>query len=161
MKRPSTMEPFSQTSCYTGEDSRSYAPTDAEKERGSLEVYNPGENNYYRTWQLQQRAGKQTTIQGSELPPPPYHPVSTSSDGRDSRYVEHVYESPKFDRRDMTGTSGSGEIAHAQYFELDPDAVVQQQSTLGRNIPLANPRDREITWSPRGDGDIEMPVGAH
>lgn len=149
------MNNFSQVACYNAEDARGYTVSEVEKHRNSLDPYNTSENNYYRTWQLQQRAHKQS-IQGTELPPPPYNPVSASNDVRDSRYVEHVYESPKFDRRDVSA-SESGDLTHAQYFELDPEAE-DETYTLGRNRNHLRQQnlvpDREISWLPRGGMEI-------
>ena len=122
-----------------------------------IKAYDPynaaGENNYYRTWQLQRHGGVK---EGRDLPipPPPYHhQVSThSSNGADPRYVEHIYESPKFERRQFpeepgaTGAGGGiGDFNPSQqYFELDPEAV----SKHGEASTSAN-SNRTAPFSPR------------
>ncbi|ELU12151.1 hypothetical protein CAPTEDRAFT_204696 [Capitella teleta] len=85
------------------------------------------ENDYYRTWQLQRHpAGGR----------PPCSLPQTSAHGHITDHhevVEHIYESPKFDRKEMgliqmneTGNNNSDPLAprgHTQYFELDPEEV--------------------------------------
>ncbi len=87
----------------------------------NVDPYGCNENNYFRTWQLPQRTGR--SAKNTDLPPPPYNASQNSNDPR-YRHVEHVYESPKFDRREIPQSS-SGDLTNgsAQYFELDPDAV--------------------------------------
>ncbi len=91
------------------------------------EAYLPNENDYYRTWQLQRHG----PVQGSQhessssYPLAPSSPHSIVGDNNGSKYmfnqVEHIYESPKFERRDM------------QYYELDPSAVQSDNYQDNRN----------------------------
>lgn len=105
-----------------------------------MDPYGINENNYYRTWQLRNKP------KNAELPPPPYHPVSTSGDGQDTRYVEHVYESPHFERREIAHNPSAVELSPTgqQYFVLDCEAEVP--SHLSQRPCLADPRDTEIGW---------------
>ena len=162
-KRP-VPDPMSPAGYHDG--SRPYGSATLSKSRDPMDPYGINENNYYRTWQLQRNKPK-----NADLPPPPYHPVSTGSDGQDYRYVEHVYESPHFDRRDM-GVGGprgdmtpghnigprgdmipqcSAELSPTgqQYFVLDPDAEVAQchgAAQRSRTNPT-DPRElHEIGW---------------
>ena len=127
--------------------------------------YETNENNYYRTWQLQQRAHHQQQQQQQlqhqqqraskqgELPPPPYHPISTSS-SEQCRYVDHVYESPKFDRRDFPGScSSEGGYGSQQYYELDPDVVDSQiqQQPIPHHRQAKNSLTGDICWMRRDD----------
>ena len=86
------------------------------------------ENDYYRTWQLQQRShgGTMLTTPGecmehSHGPPQTYRALSTDSSfsAQNSRYSEHLYESPKFDHQEMQMQDVDG--GHVKYFELDPE----------------------------------------
>jgi hypothetical protein len=98
------------------------------------EAYMPNENDYYRTWQLQRHAPAQNTP-SSHYPYPPHSPRPSGDNGHDgegSKYtfnqhdqVEHIYESPKFARRDV------------QYYELDPSAV-QSDTESSRTNTLAS-----------------------
>ena len=55
------------------------------------------------------------------MPPPPYQPNSNCTCEEDERYIEHVYESPKFDRHTMPSVDDAN--SRASYFELDPEVV--------------------------------------
>ena len=96
------------------------------------------ENDYYRTWQLQRHppggrpaCGVPHTSAHGHFGAMDRHPV-----------VEHIYESPKFERKEMALTcvppgdcgnnnmDGSTVRAHTQYFELDPEEV-QMHSQVG------------------------------
>ena len=88
----------------------------------------PTQNDYYRTWQL--RHGSQPRAGYGPLPPVPSNQTMSRTHsmpvGREPRLanrddyafepVEHIYESPKFERREL------------QYYELDPSSV-QEDST--------------------------------
>ena len=111
-------------------------PYGTNKADASTEYFVPNsENDYYKTWQLQQRARG-----GSGIPPPPppaaqndcpdhalgpppqtYRALSTDSSfsAQNSRYSEHLYESPTFDHHDVLYPDADG--GHAKYFELDPE----------------------------------------
>lgn len=67
----------------------------------------PREHNYFRTWELQRHPAR--GVLPAELP------VDNQDYSR--HYVDHIYESPTFSRRDL-GLHEDG----TQYFELDPDA---------------------------------------
>ena len=133
---------------YNQEAPRDYNSATIQKSRDQMDPYGTNENNYFRTWQLPQRSGR--SIKNSELPPPPYVPASTLSGGSDSsryRHVEHVYESPKFDRREMA-QSGSGDLTtgSAQYFELDPEAANMGQRSLPRSGHAQPDIDNDLSW---------------
>ena len=99
------------------------------------------ENDYYKTWQLQQRSRGGSVAPPSDYPehvlgpPQTYRALSTDSSfsAQNSRYSEHLYESPKFDHRDDSfpeadvggGGCGGGGGGHAKYFELDPESDVR------------------------------------
>ena len=98
----------------------------------TLDQYPSQENDYYRTWQMQRHAlsGPGGVIMpGSHgfHPPYPGHaqtlPHDTSGPGTKYTFqpVEHIYESPKFERRDI------------KYYELDPTA-----SSHNCDVPTAN-----------------------
>lgn len=107
------------------------------------------ENQYYRTWQLQQRAAGGGRSPGgvtnsSQSPPPPYDPVNIgtgSTTDQDGRYVEHIYESPKFERHEISphgDGGGPGEQhahahAHVKYFELDPNVSALHKGNSSRD----------------------------
>ena len=99
------------------------------------------ENDYYRTWQLQRH---------SQLPPrranPHFGPAEIpiqyydertgtgpgfatyNAETPGSRYSEHIYESPNFDRKDF----GIQPDAPIDYFELDPESpTYPPQNTAG------------------------------
>ena len=112
------------------------------------------ENDYYRTWQLQRHPpgarpypgagahgsfGNDDTIErGTHTamlctnPHCSQRPYDTMDAERRQQPMEHIYESPKFDRRDVvpppvppqnqTSNSTTGGSSQ-QYFELDPDEV--------------------------------------
>ena len=105
-----------------------------------------GENNYYRTWEMQRHGMKD----GRDLPipPPPYphHPSLTSSsgDGVNPRYVEHIYESPKFERRQFSEEQPNVEFSPTQqYFELDPEVVTSKPGEASTSS------NRNAQFSPR------------
>ena len=132
--------------------SRDYNSSTMPKGRGVVDPYEPNENNYYRTWQIQQRNSK-PHIRNTELPPPPYYqPSSDGSQGRGYHFVEHVYESPKFDHRDMP-SSPSGDLTNgsAQYFELDPE-VISSHSMPRRHDTI----DSDPRWIRRESGPDGM-----
>ena len=85
----------------------------------------PREHNYFRTWELPGRQPRPPfpyetqQIVDSRLPP--------EEDPYDQRYVEHIYESPTFARKEMGNTPGGGGATSSEgdsmrYYELDPDA---------------------------------------
>ena len=95
----------------------------------SLKTYQSMGNDYYRTWQLQRHLS-------SDLGPPPYCEQARLAAGGKVPYVEHIYESPKFDRRDETMahhgrdiTAYSGSRTHqsddvpTEYYELEPESL--------------------------------------
>ena len=114
-----------------------------------IKSYDPygsaGENNYYRTWEMQRHGLKE----GRDLPipPPPYHHTSAASsngDGTNPRYAEHIYESPKFERRQLSDEQHSCEFGPTQqYFELDPEVVSKpgEASTLSSRNAQFSPRN--------------------
>ena len=90
------------------------------------------QNDYYRTWQLRHGgSGYATGGQSQNMAPnlARIHslPARSYSTGGGQKYnyepVEHIYESPKFERREI------------QYYELDPSSV--QADTA--QIPDYNP----------------------
>ena len=89
------------------------------------------ENNYYRTWQLQQHHNHKPYSEELRSPPP--------YGGDMLPHTEHIYESPKFDHKDYSqGINGDGydeETGGAQYYELD-----SQSDTEGSNCPIPAPR---------------------
>ena len=78
------------------------------------------ENTYYRTWQLQHRGCNRAPSGVNAAPPPPYDPVTLVGGGtnQNARYSEHIYESPKFERREMA-PHGTEEPSSVKYYELD------------------------------------------
>ena len=100
--------------------------------------YPGGRNDYHPAYDLQRSRGRpmQQSGGGMHLPLPAL-PVGYSQNYGDSRYVEHVYESPKFEHGDdMTypcDTAGrstgdpralaNNDSEGTQYFELDPEVV--------------------------------------
>ena len=105
-----------------------------------IDPYTSNENDYFRTWQLQRHAQARNPIDVDY----PSNTVRTHDDtkqfgfGGGYGHVEHIYESPKFDRRDV------------QYFELDPSVCHQQPDSMpcpigpipensARNYPLPAP----------------------
>ncbi|ELU02936.1 hypothetical protein CAPTEDRAFT_222884 [Capitella teleta] len=98
------------------------------------------ENDYYRTWQLQRHSQQPPPAHAHGLSPTPspftpglvpvqYYDERTgtgpglatyNSDNR-SRYSEHIYESPNFERKDF-GITADG--VPVDYFELDPDSPI-------------------------------------
>ena len=94
------------------------------------------QNEYYRTWQIQQRNQGGPGGRGEPLPPPPYQCTNTGT-GQGQRYSEHVYESPKFDRHELSPALSDvqSELSHVKYFELDPsttdDGVRVNESSQG------------------------------
>ncbi len=87
-----------------------------------------GENNYYRTWQLQRHTSGPTGSSNLTGPAPtPAHACATaappggrSQDDSPPRYVEHIYESPKSLRREFPGVNTTSDSL--KYFELDPSS---------------------------------------
>ena len=107
-----------------------------------------GGHNYFRTWELQRhnQGGRQapyplpeTATMASETLPR----GSMTSPGDDGqygvRYVEHVYESPTFHRKDIHESEDP-----AQYYELDPEAEVFTPRHMEQRgpapLPSANQR---------------------
>lgn len=94
------------------------------------------ENDYYRTWQLQRHpAGGRPPC---SLPHTSAHGHMASLDRHP--VVEHIYESPKFDRKEMAlvpyNESGNNNSDVApprgptQYFELDPEEIQMHNQNL-------------------------------
>ena len=90
----------------------------------SLDQYPSQENDYFRTWQLQRHAqpgGVMVTpsSHGLHMSYPAAHAQTLPHEMTGTKYtfqpVEHIYESPKFERRDL------------HYHELDPGAVGKAQ----------------------------------
>nr|UCK81578.1 Gal-binding and CUB domains containing receptor 15 [Arenicola marina] len=121
------------------------------------------ENDYYRTWQMQQQqracAGRTPS---ASLPPPPYRPLSTDSSfsvANSGRFAEHIYESPKFDRHPYeaaAGTdSGEGLPPGGKYFELESDAVHFGRRQSSRDVlnepPVATHNSDASLLSPKLD----------
>ena len=52
-----------------------------------------------------------------------YHSVDSGGSGVDSRYVEHIYESPTCVRKDFNGEGGAG-VNSLQYFDVDSERPV-------------------------------------
>ena len=109
-----------QTTAPTLHDSTAKPPGDATDQYQSA---TSSENDYYRTWQLQRHAVPRP------VGPPRGVPPSYSDQLGRGRYVEHIYESPKFDRRD-TGyddeslpVGASDRTGPSEYFELDVHAI--------------------------------------
>ena len=105
------------------QDSRHYGYAGSQVIKSYDPYGSAGENNYYRTWEMQRHGMKD----GRDIPvPPPPYPssVPTNGDGINPRYVEHIYESPKFERRQFSDEQPGGEFGPTQqYFELDPEVV--------------------------------------
>ena len=100
----------------------------------STEYYHSTENDYYRTWQIQRHMPQSTPLPAvpSDIHPPSYnfHGAHTSStqDVTSTGNInntgyhhdsyspqQHIYESPKFNRKGFSrGDSG-------EYYELDQD----------------------------------------
>ena len=92
--------------------SKAGLPVPKPSDTDSVQTYQSTGNDYYRTWQLSRHGGQATL-------PPPY------IDHRHSQqYPEHIYESPKFERKTVcsTGYGHDGE-APTDYYELDPESV--------------------------------------
>jgi len=49
-----------------------------------------------------------------------YHAIDSGGSAVESRYVEHIYESPTCVRKDFNGPGGNGADS-LQYFEVDPE----------------------------------------
>ena len=85
------------------------------------DAYPCQENDYFRTWQLQRH---HSVGRGSSMPP--LSPLSSSYDTMETgkrRTVEHIYESPKFERKERPVGEESEQGSNVQYYELDPEAV--------------------------------------
>ena len=81
------------------------------------------EQTYFRTWQLRHGgAGIQPGVHGyvGQIPPPPPPPSYPDTSNYNARYVEHVYESPKFERKSVDSCLNGDDISHTKYYELDP-----------------------------------------
>ncbi len=103
------------------------------KTADSGEYYQSTENDYYRTWQMQRhlQAMGQRTLSSpralpKQLPPPPYNTNAHSASGssssdsyqRNQQYgSEHIYESPKFDRKAFP------DPAQGAFFDEDDDPL--------------------------------------
>ncbi len=107
--------------------------------------YSSSENDYYRTWQLQRHpAGGRQVLAHGEYPgrevailcpahaagSMPYHGVESQ------QRTDHIYESPKFDRRDFSrdipyeGTSDLGRGGRSTpYNELEPELPENRRTT--------------------------------
>ncbi|KAK2146945.1 hypothetical protein LSH36_577g02040 [Paralvinella palmiformis] len=108
----------------------------------STEYYHSTENDYYRTWQMQRHVPQNSPLPAvpTTIPPPPYHAKSpvlggeshlhaTSGNQGKSGYQkstyppnEHIYESPKFERKDYSSDDYEIDGINTEYFELDPDS---------------------------------------
>ena len=133
-----------------GRNHRGYPPGDKACEpldpsaAAAMAIGGPGgmENNYYRTWQLQQHH-HQKPYPGEHRSPPPYGGGGGVGGGDTLPYVEHIYESPKFDHKDYS-SAGVGdvydeEVNGAQYYELDPTTESE-----GNSCPLQVPRPGSV-----------------
>lgn len=95
-----------------------------------------GGHNYFRTWELQRHNGNR---QQPPLPVPESGTMASEGMGRPRvtseaddygvRYVEHVYESPTFHRKDFTEGDDP-----AQYYELDPEADILSSGQNGQTV---------------------------
>ena len=90
------------------------------------------ENDYYRTWQMQRHlvpnkgTGSGTAahpVSRQQHLPPSYDTMDSSS----HRGTDHIYESPKFERRGMSVDNGNDLVTPAQYYELDPHTNEAEQ----------------------------------
>ena len=91
------------------------------KPPNTLDGLPPPENDYSRTWQMQRHQHGRNS-----LPlPPGYNQTIDPRNPNGRNYDQHVYESPKFEHREMHSSSeaGSEPGVNAQYYELDPEAV--------------------------------------
>ncbi|KAK2187904.1 hypothetical protein NP493_151g04008 [Ridgeia piscesae] len=92
------------------------------KPPSNLDSYTSSENDYYRTWQLQRHGPGGARVVAVPPPHVPYDSVD-----RTTCMSEHIYESPKFDRREPTiSRSGAGSRSDPlalQYYELDPQSI--------------------------------------
>lgn len=105
----------------------------------------PIENQYLRTWQLQHphKSHCEPTLYGRDGG---VHHDSVP-------YVEHIYESPKFDHKDYSSPEDAGD---AQYYELDPSG--ENSGTLSHHTPAAMPMPSNNT---RGISVSNMAVLPH
>ena len=100
--------------------------------QGMPDPYTANENDYFRTWQLQRHAQARSPVD-MDYPSNTVRPRDEPNKfGFGYGHVEHIYESPKFDRRDV------------QYFELDPTVCHQGDpcpipENSARNYPLPAP----------------------
>ena len=113
-----------------------------------LESYQSTENDYYRTWQMQKHGqipvspalrgggamqGQLPTGQDQQMSVQYYGPsmedrtgtgtgFATYNSDNKSRYSEHIYESPKFERKEFVPPGYKTDALPTEYFELDPDS---------------------------------------
>ena len=108
--------------------------------------YPPPANDYHPAYDVQQNIVRNTIDMELPLPNIPSHGLSFSHNyGDDNRYVEHVYESPKFEHGDADDlpqyphvTKGEHTITNnkqvapphvTQYYELDPEVLPSSVAT--------------------------------
>ncbi len=149
MKYAEARKEFNQMSYASDDPQRAYMYAGSHVTK-AYDPYNAAENNYYRTWEIQRRSGKDQ--RDIPIPPPPYQTRgsdgSLTSDPR-FRHVDHIYESPKFERRDFNPEENivQGEFTPGtQYFELDPDVMGNRPgepstSSARNNAQFVDPRN--------------------
>ncbi|ELU10134.1 hypothetical protein CAPTEDRAFT_187300 [Capitella teleta] len=135
----------------TAIEPRDYQSAGAYKESGSDDRgYTGSGNDYYRTWQMQQHAGRT----GTGLPPHPTLPLppplrETGHPGVTTDfYVDHEYESPKFEQEvhfpgnEFTQDAMSRHSS-SKYFEIDPNAsnMTNKQSRKATAFSPPSPAD--------------------
>ena len=93
---------------------------------------NSQSNAYFRTWQLQRPHADNCNIQMEQ--PPPYLEGDQMEHHTMSRFVDHIYESPKFEHAARTHASRNMSESSSGYFEVD-QRLTQSHSLAAMGRP--------------------------
>ena len=89
------------------------------------------DHNYFRTWELPRQLPRRPEMTHEMLNGPP----DIDHEYEAGYYADHIYESPKFERRELVPDEST------KYYELDPEAEPFNPGTygIGMNIPRVPP----------------------